>query len=310
MLVPTEEEQNLISQIERILDIKQQLSDKWWPEFNKSELSAPIIFYSDSVCYAVNPQKGFLEEFKCDRIKSDGFDLYKTARLDSSSFRMDTHVDLYSDTSYSGRTPYVMCSTLSESQKMFSDIPDETEWMPMVIHELVHGCQDSHPNHYIARQSIEYPVYELELASYPSQYPWLSDYLSVENDNLLKAIAACDKDEENEYIIKFLETRKARKEKMKDVFGESIVKLEEEFETAESMARFMEVQSALLLGNQSPKYAEDSEFFSQNVRQAYFFVTGYNLIRLFVKKGVDLDSPYKCQEHSPLEAYLEKRSIN
>ena len=197
-----------------------------------------------------------------------------------------------------------MCSSLSETQKMYSDVTDNTVWFPMVVHELVHGCQDAHPNHYIARQSIEYQIYEIDLAAYPSQYPWLSDALVKENDCLLSAISADDESEMNGFIKEFLSCRKERKEKMMSELGEVVVKQEEEFETAESLARFMEVQSAILLNSSNPNYAEDSFFFCEDVQEEYFFITGYNLVRLFIKMGIDLDLPYHSTEHRALESYI------
>lgn len=306
---PTENEQALIESIQEILSVKKQLAETYWPEFDKEGLSAPIVFFEDSVCYVVNPREKFLKEINCVKIQTQGIDFYRTTRLDESSFRMDTHVDLYSDTTYTGRDPYVMCSTLNESKKMFDDIEDETQWIPMVIHELVHGCQDSHPNHYTARKACDYPLFELDLAAYPSQNPWLSDMLSTENDCLLSAISCKDANATEAFIKNFLECRQSRKEKMRNIFGESIVKEEEAFEMAESMARFMEVKSALLLECPEEKYDnEDNPFFSKNVQQAYFFVTGYNLVRLFVKLGIDLDLPYQNKEHSALEDYLMANS--
>ena len=303
-LEPTESEQNLMGQITRILEVRKQLADSFWPEFDRVELSAPMVFYEDSVCYVVNPKEKFLKDIPCERIRAKGFDFYKTARLDESTFRMDTHVDLYSDSTYTGRDAYVMCSTLGESQRMFSDIEDETQWIPMVIHELAHGCQDAHPEHYKARQEAEYPVFELDLLTYPSQYPWLADMLAAENGYLLSAISGDDRDEVKASVNSFLESRRIRKEKMLTVFGDSLVREEESFETAESMARFMEVQSTLMLGKGGQDAIVDAPFYSRNVTQAYFFVTGYNLVRLFVKLGIDLDLPYRTTEHQPLEAFL------
>ena len=218
---------------------------------------------------------------------------------------METHVALFDTTTYAGKTPYVMCSDFSESQKMYPDITDKTEWVPMVVHELVHGCQDSHPNHYIARQSIEYQVYEIDLAAYPSQYPWLGDALKKENNYLLAAISAEDESEMNGFIREFLSCRKERKERMMSELGVIIVKQEEEFETAESLARFMEVQSAILLNSSNPNYAEDSFFFCEDVKEEYFFITGYNLVRLFIKMGIDLDLTYHSTEHRALETYID-----
>lgn len=303
--MPTEQESELIAQIEQILSVRQQLASKYWPEFNDEKYAVPIVIYADTACYVVNPKAGFLKEFSCKEIAADKFQLYKTERLDTIPFHMETHVALFDTTTYSGKTPYVMCSSLSETQKMYSDVTDNTVWFPMVVHELVHGCQDAHPNHYIARQSIEYQIYEIDLAAYPSQYPWLSDALVKENDCLLSAISADDESEMNGFIKEFLSCRKERKEKMMSELGEVVVKQEEEFETAESLARFMEVQSAILLNSSNPNYAEDSFFFCEDVREEYFFITGYNLVRLFIKMGIDLDLPYHSTEHRAFETYID-----
>ena len=302
--MPTEQERELIAQIEQILSVKEQLASKYWPEFNDEKYSAPIVIYADSACYVVNPKAGFLKEFSCKEIAADKFQLFKTERLDTIPFHMETHVALFDTTTYSGKTPYVMCSSLSETQKLYSDVDNETVWFPMVVHELVHGCQDAHPNHYIARQSIEYQIYEIDLVSYPSRYSWLSDALVKENGYLLSAISADDESEMNNSIREFLSCRKDRKERMLTEFGEVVVKQEEEFETAESLARFMEVQSAILLNSSNPNYAEDSFFFCEDVREEYFFITGYNLVRLFIKMGIDLDLPYHSTEHRALESYI------
>ena len=302
---PTEQESELIAQIEQILSVRQQLASKYWPEFNDEKYAAPIVIYADTACYVVNPKAGFLKEFSCKEIAADKFQLFKTERLDTIPFHMETHVVLFDSTTYAGKTPYVMCSDLSETHKMYSDVTDETVWGPMVVHELVHGCQDAHPSHYIARQSIEYKIYEIDLVTYPSQYPWLNDALKKENDYLLAAISANAESEMNGFIREFLSCRKERKERMMSEFGEVVVKQEEEFETAESLARFMEVQSAILLNSSNPNYAEDSFFFCENVQEEYFFITGYNLVRLFIKMGIDLDLPYHSTEHRALESYLD-----
>ena len=311
---PTEQEQELISQIESVFEVRQQLAERYWPAFDDERFSAPVLFFADTLCYAVNPTERFLNEFKCERIKAPRFDLYKTKRLDSAPFHMEMYMNLdtylkgslvlCADTTLVDRTPYVMCSTLGETRKMFDDISDEKGWIPMVIHELAHGCQYFHPNHYLALQSIKYPISTLDFVEYATKYEWLGEALVTENEHLLSAIATDNNKEMNEHIREFLSCRKSRKEKMKNEFGEDIVNLEEMLERCESLGRYMEVQSAQLLGNDDPKYAEDSLFFSENVRQAYFFVTGYNLIRLFIKLGIDLDLPYQSTEHKALEEYI------
>lgn len=134
------------------------------------------------------------------------------------------------------------------------------------------------------------------------------DALIQENNVLLSAINARTDEECNDCIQQFLSIRKARKAEMSDKLGEEYVQLEEEFEIAESMARFLEVKSAILLGNKHKNYKEDSWFFADAVEMSYFFVTWYNLVRLFVKLGIDLDLPYQNSVHCVLENYLVMNS--
>ena len=301
---PTENEQALIESIHKILSVKKQLAETYWSEFDKEEYSAPVIFYTDSACYALNPKRGFLNEFECTKLDVKDFDLYRTELLDSLQFHMETHVELDNDTTFYGRTPYVRCSTLEKVQETDGMYSDNSWWTPMVMHEIVHGCQDSHREYYIARGKVNYCVFELEFAQYPIKYPWLMDALIQENNMLLSALSAPTDEECKDFIHQFLSIRKARKAEMSDKLGVEYVQLEEEFETAESLARFFEVQSAIMLGNKHKNYKEDSWFFADAVEMSYFFVTGYNLVRLFVKLGIDLDLPYQNKEPSALEDYL------
>ena len=302
---PTEQERELIAQIEQILNVKQQLANKYWPEFNDEKYSVPIIFYAGSTCYVVNPTADFLRAFRCKQIKTDKFQLYKTDRLDSRPYIMETQVNLSFYTStYAGKTPYAMCSVWSETQEMYPVIKDEAEWMAGVIHELVHGCQLSHPWFYVAQHNMNHRVSDMALTSYPSQYPWLCDALIEENGYLLSAISADDEFEMKGFLRKFLSCRTERKKRMKSEFGEALVRNEEQYETDESLARFMELQSAIMLNTDNPKYAEDSFYFCNNVQEDYQYITGYNLVRLFLKMGIDLDLPYNSVLLRSLDSYI------
>ena len=301
---PTENEQALIESIQEILSVKKQLAETYWSELDKEEYFAPVIFYADSACYALNPKRKFLNEFECTKLDVKDFDLYRTELLDSIQFHMETHMELDNDTTFYGRSPYVKCSTLEIVQETVEMYSDNSWWIPMVMHEMVHGCQNSHREYYIARGKVNYCVFELEFALYPTKYPWLMEALIQENNMILSALNASSDEECQDCIQQFLSIRKTRKAEMSDKLGVEYVRLEEEFETAESLARFFEVQSAILLGNKHENYKEDSWFFADAVEMSYFFVTGYNLVRLFVKLGIDLDLPYQNKEHSALEDYL------
>lgn len=304
--LPTKQEKELIAQIEQIFSVKQQLADKYWPEFNDEKYSVPIIFFAGSTCYVVNPGADFLRAFPCKQIKTDTFQLYKTRRLDSRPYIMETQVNFFSYTStYAKKTPYVMCSVWSETKKTYSvEIMDEAVWMASVIHELVHGCQLSHPWFYVAQHNINHLVSDMALTSYPSRYPWLCDALIEENDYLLSAISADDESEMKDFLRKFLSCRKERKNRMKAEFGEALVRNEEQYETDESLARFMELKAAIMLNTENPIYAEGSFYFCNNVQEDYQYITGYNLVRLFLKMGIDLDLPYNSVLLRSLDSYI------
>jgi len=69
---PTENEQRLIDSIHKVLEVKTQLADNYWPEFGKGENSAPVIFYADSASYVLNPKQRFLDEFNCTKLNVKG----------------------------------------------------------------------------------------------------------------------------------------------------------------------------------------------------------------------------------------------
>ena len=50
--------------------------------------------------------------------------------------------------------------------------------------------------------------------------------------------------------------------------------------------------------------AEDSFYFCENVQDDYFYITEYNLVRLFLKMDIDLDLPYNSAAHRALESYI------
>ena len=164
---PTQNEEALIESIQEILTVKKQLAETYWSEFDKEEYSAPVIFYADSACYALNPKREFLNKFECTKLDVKDFELYRTELLDSIQFHMETQLELDNDTTFYGRTPYVRCSTLEKVQETDDMYSDNSWWIPMVMHEMAHGCQDSHREYYIARGKVNYCVFELEFAQYP-----------------------------------------------------------------------------------------------------------------------------------------------
>lgn len=298
----SDSEKVLVERVKKLKKMQKQIAERCWPDFAKPELTAPIIVYSDTACYLVNPKERLLNTHPSMRIYDNDYLLYRTALLDSIPFHMDTHCEVFDTNTFWGTTPYVRCSSLESIQKSSPD-DSELSWLPMVLHEMAHGCQQMFSGFFKAKGTVNYLVHPLELMQYQQKDNWLNKLLCKENDHLLKALGAKDLKEQNKEIRLFLDVRKERKEKMTEELGADYVRLEEVHELAESLARYCEVQAYILLD--IPGYTEDMEFFTQMNNGGYFFVTGYNLIRLFRKLGINLSTPYQAETVVPLEKILE-----
>ena len=77
--------------VERIRMVQQLRAEagRSWPALLRPEYDVPLLYYTDSVCYAVNPTQHFLGRMECRPMHEEkGLNIRKCARPDSLPFHM------------------------------------------------------------------------------------------------------------------------------------------------------------------------------------------------------------------------------
>ncbi len=292
----------LLDRFRTIRSLQREMAS-FLPGFDDPRYERPLFYYTDSICYVVDPEAGFQEQFAARLVyRDDSLQIYKTALPDSIPFHMETQVEFLDSTAFNYWRPYLYCSSPEMAVHFVPDVTSDNEWFPMVLHECAHGYQYAHPwLDSLLAQGL--PTYgEMELARLHLQHDWFNELVEAENRALLEALDA-ESDAEREALVRtFLTRREARKERMAQQMGEAAVRDEEFYEYMEGLARFIEAEVGFRLGCYSPE--KDTWLFDTS-RSGYFFATGYNLMRLFDRLGVDKSSLY-ADSFRPLEDFVRE----
>lgn len=293
------EERVIADRIRKIRELRAQTAAVW-PGFDAPEYDTPLLYFTDSVCYAVNPTPQFRAEFG-GRIASRTADieLYKASLPDTLAFHMNTHLNIGDSTAYNGRVPFLFCSSPEITAGFIPDVTSDNVWLPMVLHEYAHGFQFRQPGFAAAFAREITSVSQTELAASYRQCGWLREAVDLENTLLLAAIAAATTVERDSCIRSFLSRRGERKHRMAAERGDSTVRMEEIYELMEGMARYIEADAGFRLGS----YTEADDWLFRTDRSSYFYATGYNLVRLLDVCGGDKSGLY-AGRILPLEEFL------
>lgn len=271
-----------------------------WPGYDAPQYDVPLLYYTDSVCYAVNPTAEMCEHFG-GRIahEENGLRIYRLSLPDTLPFHMETQIEFLDSTCFAYRRPYLCCSSPELTGRMVPDVTSDSTWMPMVLHEYAHGYQYSHPEltAHLAHALPTYP--EAEFSRLHLEYEWFNAAIRDENQALLDALAAATPDERTEHIDRFFTLRAGRKARMAAELGAAAVSDEEFYEYMEGMARFFEAEAGFRLGS----YTDRDTWLHDTDHSGYFFATGYNLVRLLEQLGYDLPTLYEGTPR-PLERDL------
>lgn len=287
--------------VERIRQVRCLRSTAAWPSLADAAYDTPLLYYTDSVCYAVNPTARFLEEFAARPVYRDAdMEIYKAPLPDSLPFHMETQMNFTDSTAHNARIPLLCCSSPELTVRIVPDVTSDSVWLPMVLHEYAHGFQFQQPGvaTTFAREMISVP--EDTLKSLHLRYDWLGRAVKAENDLLLAAIDAGASVKRDSCIRRFRELRAARKQRMATELGDSVVRAEAIYESMEGMARYVEACAGFRLGS----YTQADDWLWRTDRSGYFFATGYNLVRLLDQCGAD-KSQFFTPELPPLERFLE-----
>lgn len=308
--------------IEALLQLRKVVLENQWPGSTSPEFDIPIIYYADSTCYVVNPTEKFLKQYKVElKYKKGKTTIYKTqGRIDSIPFHMETLVSDV-ETEYHYMSPWGRVSSLEETRK-FAPSLSVREWSGMLLHELFHGYQFHHKDfrEYAFKTKLVFSVINDTLQSYYNNYDWYKKGVDQENELLLQAIEAKDKESRKSLALKMLAVRDERRKMVAGQLNKPVEFYEPGFETMEGTARYIEggIGTALQQTQFSKELLKlDTNYskaalnkpdsnpqagYKTEVSQKYTYATGYNMARLLDKFGSD----YKKRLFKTPELTLEK----
>lgn len=302
----TDPEQSIVDRIRTIRELRTQIAADYWPGFDAPEFDVPLHYYTDSVCYAVNPLPEYRDAFAAQLIyHGDGIEIYKRALPDTLAFHMETHLNFDDPSACDGNMPTIACSSPEMTRRTVPDVVSDSLWLPMVLHEYAHGFQYRQPG-FAQAFAREMAVFdESELSRLHKRVAWFDRAVKDENTALLAALETTDRTARASCIRLFRTLRRDRKQRMAAEMGDSTVRAEEIYESMEGMARYVEAHAGMLLGT----YSGDEAWMCDTDSSGYFFATGYNLIRLIDRCGAD-KSQLLTGELLPLERFLPVATDN
>lgn len=297
---PVGTERLVVERILRIRDLRAVIDTAIWPGFAAPEFDTPLVYYTDSLCYAVDPTPAFRERFAARFLcRCAGATVYKTALPDTLPFHMETQMNFSDSTAYDRRMPFLHCSSPELTRRSIPDVASDSVWLPMVLHEYAHGWQLRRPGFADAYRRRMPDIPETELGRLHKRLDWFDRAIGAENEALLAALAAPDAAREATAVARFRSLRKTRKVRMAAELGDSTLRAEEIYELMEGMARYVEAAAGFRLGT----YAPDEEWLWNPDASGYFFAMGYNLVRLLHRQDTDLSQLF-ADSIRPLETFL------
>ena len=276
----------VVGRLQYVYALKDVINDYVWQGFANKGNDIPLIYYDDTCCYVVNPSDKILELFKAKLVyQGDGINIYRTKRIDDIPFHMHvTFTDEKDRIDY--RTPVMRCSSLEQTGKTIPDVTTVKEWVTMVMHEYFHGFQFKQAGFLEAYETIFAACPQDTLSTLQAQLEWYKESIEQENEQLLKAIDAPNLDATKAHIQSFFELRDSRRSKIKEEQNLDIISAEQYMEITEGSARYIEYQLYKYFGDFNLTNAK----WLYTVGKNYFYATGFNLLRLLDKVGIEYHS--------------------
>ncbi len=319
-------QQIVIHRIQYVYYLKSLIDIDIWKDFSDKKYDVPLIYYTDSNNFVINPTMKFINFYKPELVfESNEIKIYKTSLLDSIPFHMSASI-LFGDTTsdYNYKSPYMKCSSFEITKNIIPDVNSTEEWMTMLIHEYFHGFQYKHQVYldFFEQEVVHIPADSLKRIYKSNQ--WFKDYVDKENDFLLTAIASNNAKEVSKCIDTFFQLRDERRLLTIQRLGFDIKTIEETYETMEGTARYVEyslygkfavMEADDNLSKSDTSYHSYSKFRNYNIendqwlfqtrKTTYFYATGYNMARLLDKIGIDYKSRLFKERELSLEQILK-----
>lgn len=322
-------DQSYFRHLKYLVNIKNEVAQKYWPDFGTIDFHEPIVYYSKENTYVVNPTEHILKNFDYQEVgnfkKTPVIQLAKSYH-DTTSLKFNNSVS--NDSTKLHYLQPIMYFQSYELTKKFlqGDLKDLEDWSIMVIHELFHGYQWSKPKMLNHTRAVSMPGGpDKFLGSYHKDLDWYKESVEKEND-LLKAIWI-DGADLNKNLKQFNALRDLRIERIKQEYDVDI-RAAEDFEiTLEGNARYFESLIKRYLAKNRPdasfltdedkksianmfngyEVTKDKNLFNiYNSR--YYYVLGYNISMILEKYEHDFKSRINTDEVSLLELLKELKS--
>lgn len=310
---PEAPEQTVIDRIEWLYDMKPMV-EKQWPGFGDPQFDVPLVYYTDSACYAANPTGKFLDAYPAALKVSENRNvrIYKTTLPDAITFHMSVSMSLGDPDPAPGadwdyRSPFMLCSGFEITQNTIPDLESIEEWATMVMHEYFHGFQFRHPQYLERFEQIvlRLPPQDTLKRLYKNN-DWFAKSINSENDALLAALGSADESETVAQVNTFFRLREARRERTRLQFGFDPAPLERFYETTEGTARAVEWMISCELGSNDPS-AGMPAWLCRTDKTTWYYASGLNLTRLLDTLGIEYHERLFNEGTLSLEQILQSR---
>jgi hypothetical protein len=315
-------DQSYFRHLSYLINIKNEVAQKHWPDFAKNDFYAPAVYYSRENAFVINTNEHIRK--LTDRPQELSFNKVPVIKLPESytdTTRLWFNNGLTSDsTALNYMQPVLFFQSYELTKKFIPDLVDIQDWSVMVIHELFHAYQWSIPDMLEYTKTVQKHMPggpDKFLGSYHQDLEWYKESVKQEND-LLKAIWI-DGVDLIQNLNKYDSLRNQRIERIKREYDVDI-RIAEDFEnTIEGQARYFESLTKRYLSKNNPKAAfftqEDKEGITNMFKgyevskdknlsdiynDRYYYVIGYNISMILEKYNVD----YKNS------IYREKQNIH
>ena len=301
-------ERTVIDRISYIYNLKSLIDSEVWPGFTDKRFDLPLVYYTDSACYVANPTMNFIRTQKVQYLFGKGdLTIYKAVLLDSIPFHMETSI-LFGDSSsaYNYMSPFMKCSSFEITKQFVPDVNSTEQWSTMTLHEYFHGFQLKH-DAFLNYFQKNIGISEDSLKRLYKKHSWFKGYVDQENEMLLTALETTEIASKKKLIDSVRFIRKTRRMRTKKELGIDISVIERIYETMEGTARYVEYSLYQDFARKNPDerlLKSDSSYHSyryfRNYRiendqwlylsqksGAYFYATGFNMVRLFDTLDVD-----------------------
>ena len=293
---------SVVGRLQYVYVLKKVINNRVWPGFADKENDVPLIYYDDTCCYVVNPSDKIQALYKTESVfQNYDVAIFKMQRIDNTPFHM--HVTITDEEGrIDYRTPVMRCSSLEQTSKTIPDVTTVREWVTMVMHEYFHGFQFKQDGFLDAYEKAFAACHQDTLSALQAQHEWYRQSILQENELLLKAIGEANLDKAKAHIRKFFELRDSRRHRMRKEQNTDIAAAEQYMEITEGSARYIEYRLYEYFGDFSLSEAK----WLYTIGKNYYYATGFNLLRLLDKLGIEYRS-YIFKDVSVVEKALREQ---